>query len=118
MKHFISILFISCVNLFFAQTWNKDLEKSYSKEELKTTTKEDLKVLEYGIKNAVYYTSNSAEKLLNLPEIELKNRPANFTEIGIKIKNENQYFRIKGTETILVIKSMFVLKNELSNSLK
>jgi len=33
----------------------------------------------------------------------------------LKIENQNQYFRIEGTDKMMVVKSNYVLKNEIEN---
>jgi hypothetical protein len=54
-------------------------------------------------------------KETQLPEIILVHNTNKFTDLGLKILNENQYFRIKDSNNMLVVKSMYVLKNELKN---
>lgn len=107
---FLSLCFIST-----AQKHNSDLLKSYSKSELSQLDNETIKVLEFGIQNAVYITDLPSGKETQLPEIILVNNTNKFTDLSLKILNENQYFRIKDSNSMLVVKSMYVLKNELKN---
>jgi hypothetical protein len=107
---FISLCFIST-----AQKYSSDLLKSYSKSELAQLDNETINVLEYGITNAVYLADMPSGKETQLPEIILVHNTNKFTDLGLKILNENQYFRIKDSNNMLVVKSMYVLKNELKN---
>ena len=43
-------------------------------------------------------------------------KPLNFIDLGLDIKSVNQYFKINGTDKMLVVKSEFVLNNELKNN--
>lgn len=107
---FLSLYFISN-----AQKNNEELLKSYSKTELSSFDNETIKILEYGISNAVYLTTIPLGKEIQLPEINISNNSVKFTDLGLKIMNENQYFRVKNTNNMLVVKSLYVLKNELKN---
>jgi len=107
---FLSLYFIS-----HAQKHNEELLKSYSKTELSNFDNETIKILEYGISNAVYLTTIPLGKEIQLPEINISNNSVKFTDLGLKIMNENQYFRVKNTNNMLVVKSLYVLKNELKN---
>ncbi len=107
---FISLCFFS-----IAQKQNGEFLKSYSKKELSKFDKETIEILEYGITNAVYITTIPSGKELNLPEINLTSNSLKFTDLGLKILNQNQYFKVQGAENMLVIKSLYVLKNELEN---
>jgi hypothetical protein len=102
----------------FGQSFNKELLKSYTKDEISAISKEDITVIEYAIENAIYFAEIPKEKNIDFPEIESRGASLNFTDYKLKIKNENQYFRIKNSDKLLVIKSMYVLKNELQNSKK
>ena len=107
---FLSLYFISN-----AQKHNEELLKSYSKTELSSFDNETIKILEYGISNAVYLTTIPLGKEIQLQEITIPNNSVKFTDLGLKIANENQYFRVKNTNNMLVVKSLYVLKNELKN---
>lgn len=107
---FLSLCFVSN-----AQKYNNELLKSYSKSELSKLDSETLQIFEYGITNAVYLAEIPAGKEIQLPEIILVANSNKFTDLGLKILNENQYFRVKDSNSMLVVKSLFVLKNELKN---
>jgi hypothetical protein len=117
-KLFSLLLFFLTVQFAQAQKFNSKLLKSYSQEELDSFSQEDLKAIEYGITNAVYFAAIPEGKETNFPEIMNLGSSLDFTEYKLKISSENQYYRIKNTDKMLVVKSMFVLKNELINSIK
>jgi len=110
----LSVLFLFIVFKGFSQNYNPQLLKSYTKKELNEMDKSMLDILEYGIQNAIFYADLPNEKTVQLKEIVVSGTP-NFTELELKITNENQYFQIKGTNKMLVVKSQYVLKNELIN---
>ena len=45
-------------------------------------------------------------------DIKPENNPT-FDDLGLDIINSNQYFKIEGTDKMLVVKSIWVLDNEL-----
>ena len=112
------MLFLLTVQFTQAQKFNSNLLKSYSQEELESISQEDLKAIEYGITNAMYFATIPEGKETNFPEIMDLGGSLNFTDYKFKISSENQYYRIKNSDKILVVKSMYVLKNELINSVK
>jgi hypothetical protein len=114
-KIFILLAFLSFCFVSKAQKHNAELLKSYSKSELSNFDNETLKILEYGITNAVYLTAIPTGKEVNIQEIIISGNSMRFTDLGLKILNENQYFKVKGTNNMLVVKSLYVLKNELKN---
>lgn len=73
-----------------------------------------LDILDYGIQYAIYYADLPSDKNIQLKMID-ETQTVNYTDLGLKITNENQYFRVKGSNKILVVKSLYVLKNELIN---
>jgi hypothetical protein len=97
-----------------SQKYNLELLKSYTKKELQSMEQSTLDILDYGIQNAIYYVEIPNEKSIQLNEIEVLGA-VRFTDLGLKITNENQYFRIKGSKQMLVVKSQYVLKNEMIN---
>lgn len=115
---FSLLLFLLTVQFSQAQKFNSNLLKSYSQEELESITIEDLKAIEYGITNAMYFATIPEGKETNFPEVINIEGSLNFTDYKFKISSENQYYRIKNSNKVLVVKSMYVLKNELINSIK
>jgi len=117
-KLFIILLFLLTVQHAQAQNFNSTLLKSYSKQELKSYSIDELKVLEYGISNAIYFADIPEGKETDFKEVIDLNGSLNFTDYQFKISSENQYYKVKNSNKILVVKSMYVLKNELLNSVK
>ena len=69
----------------------------------------------YAIDHACYVTDLPSGKLSDLNgtiEVDM-NKPLNFIELGLDIKTSNQYLKITGTDKMLVVKSVYVLENEL-----
>jgi hypothetical protein len=108
----------------YSQKYDQRLLKSYTVEELSVINSEDpskINMLNYALDNACYITQAPSGKTIDdLQSIQLKNSGKNicFAELGLKILNQNQYLLIQGTDKMLVVKSEFVLKNELQNSTK
>lgn len=104
----------------FSQEYDKRLEKIYSIEELKTIQKENpsnIIMLNYALDNAVYISDLPSEKKSEFTKsinYDFKKKP-NFIDLGLKIENQNQYYRINGTDKILVVKSEYLLNYELKN---
>jgi len=76
----------------------------------------------YCLKNATSLIENAKDKTVKisgtLPKLKSKNTPT-FKEFGIALKeNETQYFKIEGSEKILAVKSLFVLRLNHKNSKK
>lgn len=98
-----------------AQKFNSELLKSYSQIELKNFDTETIDILNYGIENALYYTEIPSGKNIQLAEIEVKNNSLKYTDFGIKIAETTQYFKVKGTNQMLVVKSFNILKLQMQN---
>jgi hypothetical protein len=117
---FILLLSILISSVSFSQDFDKRLEKLYSVEELTAMQKENpskIITLNYAIDNAVYTSDLPLEKKSEFTKsinYDFKKKP-NFIELGLKIENQSQYFRINGTNKILVIKSEYLLNYELKN---
>jgi mannitol-specific phosphotransferase system IIBC component len=117
---FILFLSILISSVSFSQDFDKRLEKLYSVEELTAMQKENpskIITLNYAIDNAVYTSDLPLEKKSEFTKsinYDFKKKP-NFIELGLKIENQSQYFRINGTNKILVIKSEYLLNYELKN---
>ena len=106
--------------------------KSYSNKELKEISQNnsnEIELLNYAIDHACYIvkkpvlekTSNTSAEgtTIKLPFIEIKNQPnldlkkVKFTDLQLKIIDRNQYFLIKDSNQMLVVKSKWVLQNEI-----
>lgn len=116
MKRFpIIIIFLFTSFNYFGQKHSTELEKSYTKKELSSFDFQTLKILEYGIDHAIYFSELPSEKSVLLQEISIKSKTNKYTDLGLKILNENQYFKVRGTNKLMVVKSMYVLSNEFKN---
>lgn len=104
----------------FSQEYDKRLEKIFSVEELKTMQKENpskITMLNYALDNAVYISDLPSEKKSEFTKsinYDFNKKP-NFIELGLKIEEQSQPFRINGTEKILVVKSEYLLNYEIKN---
>ena len=73
--------------------------------------------LVYALDNACYTIDQPKGKdLSEFTEISLDVKsPLNFLDLGLEIKDQNQYFIIKGTNKLLVVKSNWVINHELKS---
>ena len=111
---FLSLLFCWPF-LSEAQQYSLELEKSYSKKELKQMTLEELSLLEYALSSALYTTALPDKNYSAFKSITVLPSIKKFTDASLRIENQNQYFIITGTDKMLVVKSKYVLQNELKN---
>jgi len=111
---FLFFTFFSSIS--FSQMVDQRLEKKYSKKEINQMIKDDpgqYQFLVYALDNACY-TIDQPKDLSEFTEISLDlKRPLNFLDFGLEIKDQNQYFIIKGTNKLLVVKSNWVINHEL-----
>ena len=111
---FLGLLFLSAG--LYAQEYDSRLLNSYSAESLNTLKVNDphkLELLQYALESGMYFTKNASSKNVQLPEIEITAKDQSFADLGLKITDENQYFRVKNEDRMLVVKSFWVLNNEL-----
>ena len=113
---FLFFTFFSKIS--FSQMVDKRLEKKYSNKEINQIIKDDpghYHFLVYALDNACYTIDQPKGKdLTEFTEISLDLKcPLNFLDLGLEIKDQNQYFIIKGTNKLLVVKSNWVLNHEL-----
>ncbi len=119
MKKILFSSFVFCSSFtIFSQNYSPDLEKSYKKSELKKMNSEDLLVLEYALDNGLYYTPLPQKEISEMRTLNVTSEIKKFTDIGLRIENQNQYFYIVGTDKMLVVKSKYVLQNELKSKNK
>lgn len=103
-----------------SQKVDETLSKNYSSEEMKTLKKVDSKkyeLINFSLQNACYVIDNPAGKnTLEFQVISVPNlNKLNFQDLGLSIiEDQNQYFRIEGTNKLLVVKSTWVLNYEMS----
>ena len=110
----ILFTFVSLSFLSVAQKYNAELLKSYTPNELVGFDKQTIEILEFAIDNAAYFTPIPQGKEVSLKEIEVNSEMVKFTDLGLKIEDKTQYYRVKGTGKMLVIKSLTILKLQLN----
>ena len=113
-------IFLSASSVAFSQEIDARLSKRYSSTELADLKQNDparLTLLNYALDHACYITDLPKGKESGLNGvIEMNiNEPIDFIALGLEIQKTNQYIRIKGTDKVLVVKSEWVLTNELQN---
>lgn len=117
---FILLLSILISSISFSQEFDKRLEKTYTSSQLTTMQKENpaqLNMLNYALDNALYVIDMPKEKMSEIQKpitYDLKKK-ATFLELGLTIQKENQYFKINGLDKVLVVKSEWMLLNELNS---
>jgi hypothetical protein len=117
---FILLLSILISSISFSQEFDKRLEKAYTSSQLTTMQKENpaqLNMLNYALDNALYVIDMPKEKMSEIQKTityDLKKK-ATFLELGLTIQKENQYFKINGLDKVLVVKSEWMLLNELNS---
>jgi hypothetical protein len=117
---FILLLSILISSISFSQEFDKRLEKTYTSSQLTTMQKENpaqLNMLNYALDNALYVIDMPKEKMSEIQKTityDLKKK-ATFLELGLTIQKENQYFKINGLDKVLVVKSEWMLLNELNS---
>ena len=119
-KLLLSSLFLISASIVFSQKINERVYSSYSEDELATTISEQpemVGILNYAIDHACYITNATSVKSTDGFETITWNSESvpSFVDLRKKIEKQNQYFLISGTNKMLVIKSEWVLKNELEN---
>ena len=113
----------------YCQNYNQELLKSYSKKELKDIIKNnpnEMELLNYAIDNACYVVEKPlADKRKAKGDVQHITFPVydgklnvdldkiKFTDLGFKIKDENIYIILSDYNKMLVVKSKWVLQNEL-----
>lgn len=102
----------------FAQQANPALLKSYSKKEIKeisTNKPEDIAVLNYALDHAVTFIEVPSGK--DFPHQQLKSfkNSTKFTDYGIQIKDQTQYFTFPNSNKVMAVKSMYHLRLEMKN---
>jgi hypothetical protein len=114
-------LFLSLSSMGIAQEFDARLSKRYSAKELAELKQNDpakLTMLNYALDHACYIgemPKGKESELNGVIEMNISD-PIDFIALGLEIKKTNQYLRIKGTDKILVVKSEWVLTNEMHNN--
>jgi hypothetical protein len=118
IKPFILLLTLSCFGTLVAQSIDNRLLQRYSEAELvliKNDNPEKYAMLEYALDHAYYITARPSGKTEGIEEERtiVISENTNFISLGLDILNRNQYIPISGTDKMLVVKSEWVLMNEL-----
>lgn len=120
-KVILNFCFFLLVTVSFAQeNHSKDLLNAYSVEELNTIkndSPENYQLLTYALSTGGYYIIDKpTEKQIDVQKsITLPKGKFNFATLGFKITDDAQFIGISGTNKILVIKAMQVIKYEFAN---
>lgn len=128
MKYYtIAICFVCLSTYSLAQNRDDKMSSLYSAEKLSLLKANDLKeynLLSHALENGTYVTKAPEGKTEGFTQSinwSLSEQPT-FLELsdqfGIKLENFNQYIRINGTDKMVVVKSRYVLENELLNKKK
>ena len=118
MKLLLSFTLFLCLCFHVSsQDNNSKLLLSYSQEELNLIEQSDehqFQILNYAIDHAVYTSVYDEAKHSGSTVVSLKKRIENpsFTDFGLKIEDQNQYFYWKSEGKLLVVKSFWVLNQE------
>ena len=117
MKLLMSAAFLTLsIGFVSAQNYDSRLLKKFDHDQLVSMEQNDpskLKRYEYALDNGVYMTDLPAGKETDLPVITVNGDNPTFADLGLDIINSNQYFKIEGTDKMLVVKSIWVLDYEL-----
>ena len=102
----------------FSQEIDTRLFEKYSETELtdmRSNSPQELTLLTYALDNAIYYADYPEEKGVTFEQIASPKSKDTFLSLGLEIKEQNQYFRIEGSNKLLVVKSTSVLTYEIKN---
>ena len=117
MKIILTVIVVAFSLGALSQKVDERLLKSYSTEEL-TSLKEnngkELEMLNYALDNALYVVDIPKGKQDQLDgSLDIPGGEYDFTDLGIRPSSRNQYYRIIGTDKMLIVKSKWVLMNEI-----
>ena len=114
----ITFSFFLCLGVNAQKSYPKELLKSYKDAELTSLTQEQIELLDYAVYHACYLISVPQGKdISKFQEITLnsESKLIRFTDLGIKIQEVTQYFKILNRPELLVVKSSNILKLEKQN---
>jgi len=110
-----SLFLVSQIGFSQEKEINPQLLSVYTETELNQMIQNDhdkYDLLVYAIDNGIYTTTypkgKKVENSISVPVGDF-----NFLDLNLKIQETNQYFRINGIEKVVVVKSFFVLNNEI-----
>jgi hypothetical protein len=118
----LKLLFIAIACSMFgrlsAQNIDSRLLQRYSETDLavlRNETPEKYNLLVYALDHALYTTALPSGKIegLDTPRSLRYGETTNFLDLGLEILTRNQYIPLLGTDKMLVVKSEWVLLNEM-----
>ena len=124
MKLFYALIYAFLSHQSWSQTTESQLSKSYSKEEiLQIKASNELPLYEYALTHACYLIDVPQGKdVSQFPVFDLQlpqyPEPIVFTNYSIRILDRTQYYSVKNTNKILVVKSKNILSLEMQTQKK
>jgi hypothetical protein len=123
MKKGLLIILLVFTQQILAQKASPALSKSYSKTELESFEQDGqgtINILNYAVDQACYTVMVPEGKdISHFSTIKLKSKKdIRFTDYQLQIKDRTQYFKIEGSNELLVVKSINVLRLEMQNKKK
>ena len=120
MKKGLLIILLAFAQQLVAQKANPALAKSYSKTELQSFEQDGqgtINILNYAVDHACYTVIIPEGKdVSQFPTISVKSKKEiRFTDYQLQIKDRTQYFKMEGSNELLVVKSINILKLEMQN---
>ncbi len=114
---FVGYSLISLAGMSQERSYSKALTDHFEVSELDAQSDQEIAYLEYTANNAFVITEFPKEKVGNTQRystIELNlEKVDDFYDLNIEMKeNDFQYFRISGTDKMLIIKSKSIVKRE------
>ena len=97
-----SLLFIGGIN---AQEIDSRLLEQYSEAEIYEMEENDpeaLAIFVYALDHAIYYLDVPVDKEVSFSSIRIANDKLNFVDLGLEIKDQNQYFLVEGKNVIFI----------------
>jgi hypothetical protein len=118
LKSLYLLLTLSCFGTLVAQSIDNRLLNRYSETELvvlKNENPEKFAMLVYALDHAYYITARPSGKMEGIEQERalVIGNDSNFISLGLDILSRNQYIPLSGTDKMLVVKSEWVLMNEL-----
>lgn len=115
----LTILGISLISTLGlnAQELDSRLLERYSEAEIYEMQQKDpesYSITVYALDHAIYYLDVPVDKEVNFSTIRVAEGDLNFVDLGLDIKEQNQYFLVEGKSKILVVKSRWVLSYEMN----
>jgi hypothetical protein len=115
----LTILGISLISTLGlnAQELDSRLLERYSEAEIYEMQQKDpesYSITVYALDHAIYYLDVPVGKEVSFRTIRIANDKLNFVDLGLEIKDQNQYFLVEGKNKVLVVKSRGVLSHEMN----